>query len=192
MRALVILVVLVGCSEYARTTTINAPGNIDLNTPMPNENGDPARFEPAVDPGSKQLVVIAMPSMMGGTGRLDKGAVEPGLEMRFELHETGKEWYATRLAFTAGVGFVQLYEQARDHFGALHAELNLRFPAIKGVIPLDIGVGPAFYADDAEFGGQISLRLPLLTLRARYMERNGFELWGGYEIPIPFIFSRSK
>ena len=194
MRALVVAILLAGCTKYARTTSINAPGNVDLTKPLPNENGDPMRFEVPADPGRTSIVVFVMPTFLGGTGRAggSNGAIEPGLELRFESIDSAKPWFAKNLAVTAGVGFIQIYERRPDHFGALHAELNFRFPSIKGVIPLDLGVGPAFYPDDPEFGAQISMRFMVLTVRARYMERNGFEFWGGYDVPIPFIFSRSK
>jgi len=193
MRALVLAIVLAGCTTYAQTSLVNAPGNVDLSKPLPNENGDPVRFEAPADPGRKSIVMFVMPTFLGGNGRNggSEGAFEPGLELRFESLDNDKALGKT-LGVTAGVGFAQIYESRPDHFGALHAELNFRFPSIKGVVPLDVGVGPAFYPDDPEFGAQISMRLMLLTVRARYMERNGFELWGGYEVPIPFIFSRSK
>jgi hypothetical protein len=195
MRALAIaLVVLAGCTKHTKVARINAPGDVDLAVPMPRENGAPERFEPPKDPGNTALVVFAMPTFLGGTGRLagSRGAFEPGLEVRFERHDSDTRWFATHLGVTLGFGFVQIYENLPDHVGAVHAELNVRFPTAWGHLPTDVGVGPVVYPDDGDVGGQISLRVPLLTLRARYLQRSGFEFWGGYEVPIPFVFGRSK
>jgi len=196
MRKLVLIAGLAaGCTQYTRTAMTNAPGNVDLTAPLPNENGDPARYEPPRDPGTKTLVMFVAPMLMLGSGRIDAPStlvVEPGMEFRFESHETGKRWSAPTFAITAGLGFIQIYEARPDHLGAFYSELNFRFPSIKGVVPMDIGIGPAFYAPDAELGGQLTVRLPLLSMRGRYMARNGFEFWAGYEIPIPVIFGRSR
>jgi len=52
--------------------------------------------------------------------------------------------------------------------------------------------GPAFYGETADAGAQITVRFPLMFVRARYLAGTGGELWFGYEVPIPFLFQRSR
>lgn len=189
------LLVVAGCTKYAQVATTNAPGDVDLAKPLPHENGAPDRFEKPADPGNEALVVFAIPTFVFGTGREPSSSAvsELGLELRFERHDSDRAWHAPHLAATLGAGFVQLYEGSTGtHAGALYGELDVRFPTAWGVLPVDVGVGPAVYPDTGELGGQISIRAPLMAAHARYMQDNGFEFWVGYQLPIPFIFGRSK
>ena len=82
MRALV-AIVLAGCTDYAHTSLHNAPGVVDLATPLEHENGAPERYEVPSSPGQNTLAVFTMPYLIGGVGR-GGGGGETGLEMRFE------------------------------------------------------------------------------------------------------------
>lgn len=58
----VALFALTGCVDFAHTTMHNAPPNIDLATPLPHENGAPARDDHAFLPtGSTNFALIAVP-----------------------------------------------------------------------------------------------------------------------------------
>lgn len=189
---------LAGCTQYARVHMKNAPGLTDLSQPLERENGDPERFEPAVDPGSKTLAVFMNPSLMIGAGRepvtAQDPAYEPGLELRFEHHSAAfdRKLLADRtLAVTAGVGFAQLVKGRPTVGGPLFAELNYRFPSWNKA-PTDIGLGPVVYPANFDAGGQLTVRLLIMAVRARYMADGGFEFWGGFQIPVPFFFGRSR
>ena len=201
MRAYTILaaaLALAGCTQYARVHMKNAPGATDLSQPIERENGDPQRFEPATDPGAKTLAVFAVPSMMFGAGReplpSQKIAFEPGLELRFEHHTApfDRALLAERtLAITAGIGFAQSVANRPTIGGPLFAELNYRFLAWNKA-PTDIGLGPVVYPANFDAGGQLTVRLLIMAVRARYLADGGFEIWGGFQIPVPFFFGRSR
>jgi len=188
---------LAGCVDYAHVHMKNAPGVTDLSRPLERENGDPDRFEPAKDPGQETLTIIAMPSLMIGAGRepvpAEKAVYEPGLELRFEHHtDEGHEPFASRaLAFTAGIGFAQLVDGRPAIAGPLFAELDFRFPTWNKM-PTDIGLGPIAYPANFDAGGQLTVRVPFIAARARYLAHSGPELWIGFQIPIPFFFERSR
>ncbi|MEO7093914.1 MAG: hypothetical protein ABI175_11730, partial [Polyangiales bacterium] len=184
--------------------THNAPPIADIETPPDHEAGDPAAFTPGTQPGTETIAVFVMPNLLLGVGRFDSGqlAVEPGLSLRFErLVHAGAAYLApTAFAITLGTGFAQFTDTRPTIFGATFAELNFRF--LLKVIPTDIGMGIAAYPGasspgtgeelSASIGGQLSLRLPLCQVRARYMTETGFEIMAGYEIPIPLFFRRSR
>lgn len=184
-----------GCVEYAHTSWHNAPGNTDVRTPMPHENGDPKRYEDAADPGTQTFTVIALPSAFVGTGRFDDGhaAGEFGVELRFEYHRgsDGVPFAERTFAITAGPPMLQTSDSRGSLLGATFVEANYRF-LLGNSWPLDIGAGPALYASDREVGAQLTVRLPILAVRGRYMQHDGFELWAGLQIPIPFLFERSQ
>jgi hypothetical protein len=190
---------LAGCTSYARVSQKNAPGLTDLSKPLERENGDPQRYEPAREPGMKTLTVFANPSVMIGAGRrplpAQKAAFEPGLELRFEHHTAragDREPFAPRaLAVTAGIGFAQLVDGRSAIAGPLYAELNYRF-LVRNSVPMDIGLGPVVYPSEFEAGGQLTARFLIIAVRARYLPDSGYELWGGFQLPIPFFFERSR
>src|SRR5262249_6437662 len=118
---------------------------------------------------------------------------EPGLELRFEHHDSAarEPFGSTALAVTAGWGFAQLADKQPAILGPFFAELSYRFPSYKNA-PTDIGIGPAFYAEGRELGAQLTLRLLILELRGRYMAEHGLEVFMAYTLPIPFMFGRSR
>jgi len=199
MKAVIVLVAALGgcATKHTSLSMHNAPGNVDLGAKPAREIGNPDAFEPASDPGTSTLSVIPIPSIMLGTGRGNPGQLvtDLNLETRFEYHTDpkGKEPFGKyALAFTAGLAGVQLADKGGSGFGAMFGEVSFRFPTIKGVVPMDVGVGPVVYPTDFEVGGQITVRFPLLAIRLRYVENGGLEFWGGYQFPIPFLFQRSR
>jgi hypothetical protein len=197
MKALAVLAVIAGCATKQTTTSLhNAPGNVDLGAPPAREIGAPDAFERPTDPGTTTLSVIPIPSILLGTGRGNPGELvtDFNLETRFEYHsDKAREPFGKyAVAFTAGLAGVHLAEHRGAEFGALFGEVSFRFPTIKGVVPTDVGVGPVIYPTNFEAGGQITVRFPLLALRLRYVERGGLEFWAGYQVPIPFLFQRSR
>lgn len=195
--AIAAIAALGGCTQYTRVHMKNAPGVTDISKPLERENGDPDRFEPAVDPGAKTLTVFTNPTLMIGAGReplpAHEAAYEPGLELRFEHHTAeGRALLAERaLAVTAGIGFVQAVNGRPTIGGPLFTEINYRFPTWNNA-PTDIGLGPVVYPANFDAGAQLTVRLFLISARVRYLADSGFEIWGGFQIPIPFFFGRSR
>ena len=193
MRLLLVLA-LAGCEQYAARSLHNAPGIVDLGTPLPHENGDPQRFEEAGDPGRETLSIWTNPYFLWGRGRVraNDASREAGLEIHVE-HATSGLLDDTALGLTAGFGFAQWGPgRVTDAVGAFYAELDFHTLLGKDSWPVDIGLGPALYTQQPEAGGQLSLRIPLGLLRVRYMARSGIEVMAGFELPFPFYFSRSK
>jgi hypothetical protein len=191
-----LLLLLAACDQYAHHATLNAPGNIDLDKPLAFENGDPKRIDTPAEPGSETLALIAAPYITGGIGREQPGrdgAGELGLELRIEhTKSAGRQLLAPEnWGMTAGLAFVQWGDGIRTAApGAFYAELGYRFFA--STWPIDMGLGPAFYVDGTDFGGQLSVRCAIALLRARYVANTGAELFFGVELPFPFFFSRSR
>jgi len=204
MRRALILVALVGCTQYAHKATHNAPPIVNLDAPPPRETGDPNAFTPGEQPGTETLAVFVMPNILIGTGRWNNGKAigETGMSVRFErVVDNGARYLNdSTFAVTVGTAFVQFTENRPTVYGGTFVELNYRF--LMGVVPADVGMGVAVYPGasapaigedlSAAIGGQLSVRLPLFQLRARYMTETGFEIVAGYELPIPFFFRRSR
>lgn len=185
---------LAACTTYAHPSRHNAPGTTDLSKPLPRETGDPARFEPAADPGSEYFDIFAAPFFGGGAGRDDgdAGVFETGIEFLAESrHDGPDEMAASSFGIGAGVSVVRAAGNGPVQVsGPLFAELNYRFAAV--VIPMAVGLGPIFTPQDKDFGAQLTYRLVGGVFRLRYTADHGFEFVGGYEIPIPFMFGGSK
>ncbi len=204
MKALVILALAAGCTSYTHRSMHNAPGVVNLDRPPTREVGDPKAYESPESPGTETIVVVALPSVMIGTGRLDTGDAAGELDLAFRVERTVDDGSAllhkSAFGITAGVGLAQFGENQPTIFGGVYAELCYR--SIFEVIPYDIGIGPALYpgvtvpsrmeSHATELGGQVSLRFPLLAVRARFMTDTGFEIMAGYQVPIPFFFGRSR
>ena len=193
MRRLLLLA-LAGCEAYAARSLHNAPGVVDLGTPLPHENGDPQRFEPAGDPGRETLSIWTNPYFLWGRGRYraNDASREAGLEIHVE-HAAEGLLVPTAFGFTAGFGFALWGPgRATDAVGAFYGEVDFHTLLGPDSWPIDIGLGPVLYSQQPEAGGQLSLRLPLGLLRVRYMARSGIEVMAGFEVPIPFFFSRSR
>jgi hypothetical protein len=182
----------------------NAPPIVNLDEPPRRETGDPAAFTPGEQPGTETIAVFAMPEIMFGSARFDNGQIvfEPGIAFRFErlLHAGAAYLEPRAFGITLGTGIAQVTEARPTVFGGVSAELNYRF--LLKVIPADIGLGFAVYPGasssstgedfDADIGAQLSARITLLHVRARYMPSTGFEIMAGYSVPIPVFFRRSR
>ncbi|NVB85029.1 MAG: hypothetical protein HOV81_42070 [Kofleriaceae bacterium] len=196
-RALVCLLALAACNDYAHRSTLNAPGTIDLSTPPAIENGDPSKIELPGEPGATTIAVIPAPYVGGGIGRFNPGndgSGEVGMDIRVERtsNRGGRNLLAAEnWGVTFGFAFAQWGDGVRTVApGAFSAELNYRFLA--SAWPIDVGMGPAVYVDDTAVGGQLSVRCAVALLRARYVANTGGELIFGLQIPIPFFFSWSR
>lgn len=187
------IVALAACTEYAHVSPRNAPGNVDLAQPVAHENGDPARYEPPVSPGMRAVALLAAPYVLGGNGRYDT-AGEAGLEFRVERSD-GDYMRAENWGIGAGVAFAQWGDGHTRTIapGAFYAEASYRvLPRSLTPFTWDFAAGPLVYVDDSSVGVQATLRVLIGMFRVRYVANTGWEVLGGAEIPIPFLFGWSR
>lgn len=167
----------------------NAVGEIELNEPMPFENGAPARFVEASRPDYDTVLMLGMPYFLWGHGREHASIAsrETGIDLHFEHTESGRN-DEQNWGITASLAIGQWGPgRGTDVLGPLALELDYRWTV------LDVGVGPAVYTERAEVGVQGSIRLPFGLLRARYMATSGIEVLAGFELPLfPVIYTRSR
>jgi hypothetical protein len=191
---LALLIVLTGCIDYAHTTMHSAPPNIDLATPLPHENGDPARNDHAFLPtGSTNVALIVAPYVLAGVGRAAHAgpAGETGVELRYEQTHDGPMAFEN-WGITGGIAISQFSNHGPTSTpGALYLEGGYRFLAVEP-FPFDVSAGPLVYVDNHSVGAQLTVRWALFMVRSRYVANTGFELFGGAEIPIPFFFGWSQ
>lgn len=198
MRALIVLVAFAGCTQYAKTSTHNAPLVTNLDEPPLRETGDPAAFETGTDPGTETLAVFLTPGVILGSGRYGTEIfhAEPTFALRFEHKKDPGRGYldASAFAITVGTGIVALDTDRPTTPAAVFAMLDYRF--IAKVIPMDVGLGPVLYpgADrfSTDIGAQLDFKITILEARFRYMKDTGFEFGVGYSLPIPLFFQRSR
>ena len=69
--------------------------------------------------------------------------------------------------------------------------MSYRFPSWNK-LPTEVGIGPVVYPSELDAGGQLTVRFTLLAARVRYLADSGVEVWGGFQLPIPFFFGRSR
>jgi hypothetical protein len=182
----IVAVALTGCLGHEHLVRHNAPGDVDLTTPLPHENGDPKRFELPKEPGTTLAIAYLGAYLLGGHGRVSgtHGSWEYGNELRLERYSSDTE-HATitddAWAVTVGLGVAQWGGgRNTDTPAGAYLEANRRW--VPDGFPLDVGLGPAY--ESGHIGGQLSLRIPLLMLRSRYVQDNGFEVMVGFELPI--------
>jgi hypothetical protein len=172
---IVVAFALAGCVDSAHLTRHNAPGHVDLATPLAHENGDAKRFELPREPGTTRSLVVIAPYFLWGHGRLDASGAsrEVGTEVRFEAYSRdGEPGYVTASAWalTAGYGFAQYGDGRRtDAPGAIYGELSHRGPVGDSEFVMDVGLGPTYDLDAGHIGAQVTLRVPFVMVRTRYV-----------------------
>jgi len=186
----VVVLALAGCLDSAHLTRHNAPGHVDLSTPLAHENGDPKRVERAEEPGTTRSLAVLAPYFLWGHGRLDASGAsrEVGTELRFEAYSRdGERAYVTASAWAAtlGYGFAQYGDGRRtDAPGAIYGELSHRGPVGDSEFVMDVGLGPTYDLDARELGGQVTLRIPFVMVRTRYVAHDGIQVMAGFEVPL--------
>jgi len=187
----VVVLALAGCLDGAHLTRHNAPGHVDLSAPLAHENGDPKRVEQAEEPGTTRALAILAPYFLWGHGRLDSSEAsrEVGMELRFEAYSRERERaYVTASAWAAtiGYGFAQYGDGRRTDFpGAIYGELGHR--GSSGEFPMDVGLGPTYDLDARHLGGQLTVRIPFVMVRTRYVANDGLQVMAGFEVPLSFF-----
>lgn len=195
--ALIALVACAACPNLVVRSPRNAPGHVDLTKPMAHETGDPAAFEAPTDPGEYRAMVL--PGGYAGFGEGRRwAATELGVQLRFTFAESFDRssthdefpyvWSAWGASF--GWGIAQL---ANDDTmpttaigGPMFAEVNRSWNVC------GVGAGVAVYPRDPEVGPQLSAWAGPIAVRARYLVDSGFEIFAGYQLELPSVWTWSR
>lgn len=188
------LAVLAGCPSYASVSRVNAPGIVDISTPLAPEAGRDDDHElPTTNPGSASTVVWLHPSLGVGVSRTRDTIGELAFDVGIERADTPDTDGIARNAWgvMAGTGIFQLKLAegvGRDVVfpGPLYAE------AFRRKFLVSAGAGVVVYPDTRDIGVQTTLRGPLMQVRLRYVTGTGFEALFGVDLHIPLIFGRSR
>lgn len=190
----VALAALTGCTTYASTTRVNAPGIVDISTPVPREDGSDTLYQTPAQPETQAVIAWLHPSFAGGLVRKGPG-FEAGLSISVEADDPSQGDLAisnTAWGATLGAGIVQVAEptygadEVVDAGGPLHAEIYHRRLIVM------FGAGAVVYPDTRDVGVQATIRGPLAHVRARYVQDTGFELVFGFDLSFPFVFGWSR
>jgi hypothetical protein len=191
MRALLLLSLLApsACTTYARTARTNAPGIVDISTPVPRENGSDELYEaPAYDqPGQDAYVVWLHPAFGGGYVRGDGGG-ELSVGVSIEKDTNGRGDFPlseTALGVSAGAAILQFHEDT-DWGGPLWLEGYYR----KFIVMF--AAGAVVYPDTRDAGVQVTIHAPLTHVRLRYVQDSGLEAMLAWDFNFPFVFGWSR
>lgn len=207
MRWLALLVVLAGCPGLKKHDVRNAPGIVDLDTPVARPSTDPASYEAPADPGLNHLGVAPGFFIGPGLGRLDLPSdmdvtTELGAQLHVSFGETensggrdvlGYPWNAWGVSMGWGV---QLNTNAPNVVAPVYLEATRHFYIAS------VSAGLAVYptsgkvahgeAEGVDLGGQVTVGFWPYMLRMRYMEDSGFELFGVVQLELPTAITWSR
>jgi hypothetical protein len=195
--AIVALVMLAGCPGLTAHSRRSAPGHVELDHAPVHEHGDPAAYEAATDPGEYRAMILPGAYSAFGNGRRFDTA-ELGVQLRFtfaerydqsaprdELAVVERAWGAA-----IGWGFAQIRDDdTMSHAtigGPIYAELDHTL-AVCGV-----GAGVAVYTDHVEAGPQLTAWCGPFLFRMRYQASTGTEVYGGFELELPTVWTWSR
>lgn len=197
-----LLAALAGCPSLVQHSTRHAPGSVDLSQPPAREVGDPAAYEPPEDPGENRVAILPGASWGMGAGRSggDGGVGEVAVQLRFTFPETserslGKDEFPAPWAAwggTIGWGIAQVPLDSMRHpgqrtvGGPIYAEINRTW------LYATVGVGAAVYPSSPEVGPQVSASAAIYMVRARYLPESGFEIFGGFQLELPTVWTWSR
>jgi hypothetical protein len=197
MRALLLicLVAAPACDSYARIARTNAPGVVDISTPIARENGSDELYEtPAYDqPGSDAYVVWLHPAFGGGLVRSGAG-FELGVGVSIEKDSNGKGSFPlTNTAWGASLamGIVQFRNPSGSSMTTTESgPLSLEAYYRKFVVMF--AAGAVVYPDTRDAGAQVTIHAPISHVRFRYVQNSGFEVMLAYDFNFPLVFGWSR
>ena len=188
------LAALSACSTYARVARTNAPGVIDISTPVAHENGTDELFEsPGYDQPAQSYIAWLMPAFGGGLLR-HGGGLDVSVGLALEKDRGGGTDMIANNAWGAAVGLdVVQFHTEDDHTTTI---ANTAGPfwleAYRRKFIVMVGAGPVIYPDTKDLGAQITVHGPLIQARLRWAQDSGFEATFAYELPIPAVFGWSR
>jgi hypothetical protein len=193
--------VLAGCAGFRHHSPRNAPGIIDVDTPAPGERGDPKAYVWATDPGENQLGIMPAFWFMPGAGRVENtndATLELGAQVTFAFGERDSTGSKGAIGFpldswgaTIGWAFVQIMPDTVDDT-TIRGPVSIEATRVWYLVAASAGV--CFYPTpgNMDVGGQITLSAAIFALRMRYVQDSGFEIFGGYEVPLPASITWSR
>jgi len=185
-----------GCTKYARVSSTNAPGVIDISTPPVREDGSDELYElPAYDqPKSDAIVAWVHPYFAGGLVRYGSG-FELGFGLSIEKDSdapAGTPINQNAWGATLGFGIVQVSDPAGGGPSRTDAPGPLSIEAYYRKFIVMFGAGAVVYPDTRKVGGQITIHAPLCHAQLRYVQGTGFEAMFAWDLSFPFVFGWSR
>jgi len=196
MRPVLLLAVaaLSACSTYARVAHTNAPGIVDISTPVARENGSDELFEvPDYAQPARSYIAMLMPAFGGGLLRHGTG-LDLSVGLAIEKDQDGGTDLIARNAWGAEVGLdiVQFHTEA-DHSTTIKDTAGpFWVEAYRRKFIVIVGAGPVIYPDTKDLGAQITVHAPLIQARVRWAQDTGFEATFAYELALPAVFGWSR
>jgi hypothetical protein len=203
MKHLALLVLLAGCPGLRHHSTRNAPGHVDIDTPYAPERGQPDVHEAPRDPGENQLGIMPSFWFMPGMGRTELTGDDVTLELGASVSMAFGERQHTGNKGAIGFPFVSwgatlawaIVQTNPDGSGEDATVMGpVSVEATRFWYLLRASAGIAFYPTpgDVDAGAQVTLQAAVFALRMRYIQDSGFEIFGGYELPLPASITWSK
>lgn len=190
------LAALTACSTYARVAHTNAPGVVDLAAPPAHENGTDDYYEPPAyeQPGSQSYIGWITPSFGGGWLRHGSGmavsvavSVEKDRGGSMDVPVAKNAWGGT-----VGMDLVQFRSEQGQDAMVTNTAGPFWLEAYRRKFIVTMGAGPVVYPDSHDAGVQITVKVPLVSVRARWVQSSGFEAMFSYELPLPVVFGWSR
>jgi len=199
-----------GCPGLRHHSTHNAPGNVvDLDQPLPGERGDPAAYQEPEDPGEHQLGIAPGAWFHLGTGRVppegvtDAVSIEAGVQVQLAFGERDRTAPRGAVGFpldswgaTLGWSFVQKNGELPATIGPVFAEATRTFYLVQASAGVAVYPTPGEViggrAEGVDVGGQLSLQAAVFSVRMRYMQDSGFEVFAGYQLMLPASITWSR
>ena len=209
-RAVALLLLLGACNAGGLRyhATRNAPGNVELEVPMPGERGEPSDYVPPTDPGEHQLGVAPGAWIHFGTGRVpaegaDDVNVEGGIQVQLAFGERSETGDKGAIGFpfnswgaTLGWAFIQSRVDASPIMGPIFVEGTRTWYLFQAAAGVAVYPTPGEVAGGAEegvdVGGQLTLTAAIFSVRLRYMQDSGFEAFAGYQLMLPSSITWSR
>jgi hypothetical protein len=196
----VALTILGGCPGTRIKSDLNAPGIVHLEAPPPRENGDPARYLEAEDPGEHQLYVgpgVILGPASGRTSDPQHAEFEASLQVRlaYEALATShrsKEPPFLHKGWAMSLGFSPIqtdHDAGGDveaHLGPIYAEIERYWWF------LSIGAGAVAYTQDWDGGVQVTGNAGPYGFRVRYLADGGWEYMAAFRLELPAAINWSR
>lgn len=202
---------LAGCPAggLRHHSTRNAPGDVvDLDQPMPGERGEPAAYVEPTDPGEHQLGIAPGAWLHFGTGRVapegvDDTSIEAGIQVQLafgERRETGDKgavgFPLNSWGATLGWAFVQSNGDLPATMGPIFVEATRTWYLVQAAAGVAVYPTPGEVVggreEGVDVGGQITLTAAVVSIRMRYVQDSGFEVFGGYQLMLPSSITWSR
>jgi hypothetical protein len=191
---------LCGCPKTRLRSDVNAPGIVHLEAPPPRENGDPALYIEAEDPGENELyigpAVVLGPASGRGGGNGHDTEFEASLQVRLaytalRASHRAKDVPIPRSGFALTLGWSPI--QTAHTAGELEANGGPVYLEVERYFFIaSAGLGVVAYPGDWDGGVQLTLSAMPYGIRLRYLVDGGFEVLGAFRLELPTAINWSR